>query len=356
MVGKSSYIKLVLVIALLLTSISILAQDNPGEVPFEPLFVADNNINNLQWSTDGDILLFEEDVPSLEQEQVSSGLWYRVETTPLGRDIIQIAETQAIRLQNEETPSELITGIPSITNDRGNVGLVFPSPDGQYQAYPTPHPEFSGRSTVALVNVNTGESNLLVDIQVSILQTPRGYSIDWSNDSSAFTIRRVSTFAADDLYYVSNFSGNMTDTTVELLELFEIDGEGVGFSKSLTDLSSDGDTLIFHGFNENRSTGWIALANLTRDNSADNRWLHETTGFVRGITFDIDSNLALFIDGTGLHQIDLETGEAVTLDERINSTWISRAYFSPDGSQIAILGEISKSTGDQALYVIDVPQ
>ena len=240
MVGKSSYIKLVLVIALLLTSISILAQDNPDEVPFEPLFVADNNINNLQWSTDGDILLFEEDVPSLEQEQVSSGLWYRVETTPLGRDIIQIAETQAIQLQNEETPSELITGIPSITNDRGNVGLVFPSPDGRYQAYPVPHPEFSGRSTLALVDVNTGESNLLVDIQISILRTPEGYSINWGNNSTAFTVRRVSTFAADDLYYVSSFHESISDVTITRIESFDVDGQKISVSSQSTDLSSNG--------------------------------------------------------------------------------------------------------------------
>lgn len=321
-------------------------QHHADAIPFEPIVIVRGTISDLQWSANSESLLFDWWSPYNPEVQPN---WYFVNAeekiliTLSDREVTQM-QLQALDIHGEIPRLEQAT--PTITS-----GLVFFSPDGRYIAYPTPYLEVDNY-TVTLVDTLTEAFVLLTDIRIDGLQTPERYNINWSDDSSAFTVRRVSGFAADDLYYVSNFSRGVLEATVEHIQSFVIDGEVVNVINEPTDLSADGNTLLFWGFSDIMS---IALAEVRGGNQIQNRLLHPTDSFVRGLAFSADNLAVLFIDGVGLQQIDLETGQITILDARIHSGWISRAYFSPDGTSIAILGEWDGSTGEQAVYLIDVP-
>ncbi|MGB1289102.1 MAG: hypothetical protein ACPG7F_21390, partial [Aggregatilineales bacterium] len=294
----------------------------------------------------------------LTEEQLKTDRWYQIDVSQPELQISTVSEVQFFQQQLDLTGAEIrlsdgVTQIPPLLDVRPGsaVALAYVSPNGRYRAYPAEGVD--GRGAVALLDIQENDFILLTEILIASLSSPDAFRVDWSADSSAFTVRRVSDFAADDLFYISNFSKNVRAATVEQVMEFNVDGQNIGVAASRTALSSNGNVLLFvGGFQYPLS---ITIADLTGKNERINLVLYKTDTIVKGITFSEDNQRAFFIDGTGLQQIDLESGEVTVLDARINTEWVSRAYFSPNGRHVAILGGMNVD-GGQWVYVLDVPQ
>jgi hypothetical protein len=74
----------------------------------------------------------------------------------------------------------------------------------------------------------------------------------------------------------------------------------------------------------------------------------------KGVTFSEDGQQVIYISQKGLMEYDFETEETTLLDTTINSTWVNRAWFSPDVSKVALL-EVSQNNSRFTLYIADIP-
>ena len=328
-----------------LGSATISAQEGEPNIPLDPIIVLDEYVINLQWSQASDQLVFEEFDPTGPTVQTTK-VWYTIQ---IGADaapsIMPVTQTDV--LQAQANTLSVDSQIPPVAQAQGRVGLVHPSPNGRYQAYPASHPD-GGLFSLVLVDTQTSTLMFFNDIRFDGLNTRDVYTIDWSDDSSVLTVQ-----SSTMLFYITNFAERVEQATIDQLEYFEVDGQIIGVSPHTTDLSADGTTLLYRG---SRPLS-LVVAGISEDTPTESRVLYTTDTRIIDASFTADDESVVFVDGYGLQRIDLETGKVSMLDASINSSWIDRgSRFSPDGSRLAILGEISGNTGDQAVYVIDVPQ
>jgi hypothetical protein len=340
-------VRWLLSIAALLIGLSL----GNAQAPFEPIFTTNFGILNVSWSSDSDSLTFQEafvldggatDI-GVQSSQYNSWHEYRVDTG--------ILTTSSLWQQPYLLPQGFPIGFPTQPPTAGE-GFTFLSPNNHFLIYAAERPPESQmvENPVAILDTERSTSAFLEDVPFcceSQFNERLGYSIHWSDDGTAFTMESYSPFAAKRMYYITNYAESIEEVQViDLTTLTQENGETLSFTNIL-DISANGEQIF---------AAWgSALFVWNVDDLSLSPPIAQWASTIRGGTFTPDERNVWYIGESGLSQLNLETSETTILESNINSDWVDRAWFSPDGRHIALLDEGELLSTPDALYVVDMP-
>jgi hypothetical protein len=297
-----------------------------------------NSIINKGWSNDGRFFVFQDLVVGVgHQSAADKWFQYNVETD-------RLSETSRSFFVPELTEAQLQRY--EVINQYGEVGYTWPSPNGRYLVYSGRKQRYEGY--VGIVDLTTG-NYLVTDMAVYAPYDPDyGFSVKWSDDSTAFTVKTVTGFAANRVYYAFHFQPSLTD-----IDYMEITYSLVfnGYTPSIVDvfdLSSNGQRALLAGYES------LFLWNV-RD-PAQNRVLAENR--VHWASFSsATANRVLFLTSTGILQYDVSTGDTSTYDTTLSSAIntidnVTDILMSPDGNHCALVSP-GYTSGKSTLYILD---
>ncbi len=326
---------------------------------FTPIYCGDDLLLNVRWSSDSQRLVFQQRM-SLKGEQgmtsefdqgvisLENNNWYIYPVGATGKG--QLIQAHNWPLQALET--DQVRNLPIATTDTQR-SFVFTSPDGRYAVYAADAERagfgsnYSGYP-LALTDTMLNETAFFEEVNIAYgLKNLENYEVEWSADSSAFTVKIEPAFPGATLFYVSGFADGINQARLHRLsnnDGFEIDGEIVALQTELGALSANGERLLLKGtVSEDREfegqywlNTWLydwSVANpiesrqIVRDNT------------IRAATFAVDQRGILFIGQNGLTYFDLKTDELAVRNPEVKSSWVDRAWFSPDASHVALLDQ-----------------
>ncbi|KAB2864588.1 MAG: hypothetical protein F9K46_04570 [Anaerolineae bacterium] len=237
-----------------------------------------------------------------------------------------------------------------IYTDGDTPSFVFRSPDGRYIAYSGLLPSDAGYDpSLGIADLETNTHRILAE-EVNIerndfLGVFEHYNIQWSDDSSAFTL---ASGLGSGLYHISQLNDL---NTLVVRWLSHYDGLPIGAERyratNSFDISADGARLLLDGFylgSPTQSSPFV-LWDVTTNSGTP----IPSEGKVVGATFIHNDQRVLYVDGEGLKQYDIAKDQVTLLNPDINSTWgIGGAYFSPNNRYVAI------RAGIQSLYLFEI--
>jgi hypothetical protein len=168
------------------------------------------------------------------------------------------------------------------------------------------------------------------------------FSVEWSATGNAFTVRSFTGFADTRTYYVYNYSETLDAiNVVQLDDLFSVTAvfdvcPKVSCILLKTRTTVDDYQLLVRGI----------------DNTQVQRVAEGSSKVFIEAAFSPDQRYVWYISEDGLIQYNLKTGDNTVLEPAINSTWIDRAWISPDGTHIAWVAKGGNSYG---VYVEPMP-
>jgi hypothetical protein len=329
-----------------------------AQASIEPIFTSDlKPIINIRWSADGETLLFFEAPVSGEvlgppelAEPLLTPVWYAYQSDPTGGSSLTAYEASPER----NTAFMERSPLPIATDDEGNLPLIFPSPDGRFLVYAAQQPANweSNYFPLGIVNTQTGETALMEEIIVPIHENmDSSYIIEWSQNSQAFTVFAERLGSVPRIFYVTNFTDTVSEITLMHLEAVPI-GDQTVYPIDIYDVSNDGNRLFLRAYTIGNQVNFVIWNAQQPEQSQIIAQLPE--GIVAGGAFsgENDQNI-VYVDVPGIIQVNLQTGETTILDSTVNTTWVDRAWFSPDASRVALLE--TTDFEEERLYVIDIP-
>lgn len=229
--------------------------------------------------------------------------------------------------------------------------FLFRSPNGRYIAYSGLLPADAGYDPSLGIADLTANTHRILAEEVNIernhfLGIFEHYNIQWSDDSSAFTL---ASGLGSELYHISQLN-DLNTLVVHWLSTY--DGLPIGAERyratNSFDISANGSKLLLGGFYLTSSiqSSPFVLWDVTTNSGVS----LPSEGEVVGATFIHNDQRVLYVDGEGLKQYDTTKNQVVLLNPAINSTWgIGGAYFSPNSRYVAI------RAGTQSLYLFEIP-
>lgn len=326
---------------------SLLAQK-----PYEPVYESIAGIVNVSWSLDSRMLTFQEafplegGIPDIGVQSIQFDTWRQYQADG------GILPGQRIWPQQQIATENLQTEIVLATSREGKPSFTFPSPDNRYLIYAAPQPTGWNRPgwPLAIADLRRGTHVLLDDmVAVSLLNFGTAYNVNWSADTTAFTVQTLTINGERRTYYVTDFSEEIERVrSICLCEGISVNDE-IRYPYSAYDISDDGSRIVLEDVingTERRLFVWDVK------NSAQSRTIAQGSQYIVA-TFSLeDENRVLFVSLDGLVEYNLEDGSMRVVNAAISSRWADEAFFSPDRSQIALLD--TSSLGASSLYVIGV--
>ncbi|MBC7871358.1 MAG: hypothetical protein H7Y09_11015 [Chitinophagaceae bacterium] len=237
---------------------------------------------------------------------------------------------------------------------QAQISFSFLSPNQQYVVYAAQRPENWGLSgwPLAITNLQTGPTVFATTTSVhNLAHFDSSYRVNWSANSSAFTVKTTSPYAADYVYYVTGFAENMQEASFTRLQELSVADHTLFVSDTFASLSSNGRRIVLTGNlgGDVQPRKWLFIWDA--DNSIQGQLIEvaDQYDFIAA-AFTSDSSSILYIGENGLIKYELETGKSTILNSEINSTWAERVWFSPDMRYVALLVE---SRGE--MYIAEVP-
>jgi len=328
---------------------------------FEPLIETTDNVANVYWSSDSKSLVFStQPIIGDTKEQ-----WYSTDFKSDGASpsLQKITSDQALVALFGETSMIDTEGLRNLkrgTDGNGAESLIIPSPNNLYYVYVGEMQEmrYEGQTPfyaypLILVDVLRNQSLVVPELPIFDLDDSNiFYHINWSQDSTAFTVSTRSDFAAENLYYVSAYSPELSSVTVERVRSVSVEDQIVGVEPEFSSLSVDGKQVLLRVivYTSEDIESNLLLWNVENPNM--NQILIDEA--FSGASFSADGKSIIFIGHAGLQKINLMTKEVALLDASIHSKWAYRAWFSPDRRWMAFAA-LGDSAPAAQLYVIPVP-
>lgn len=320
-----------------------MAQDDPYQK--YRILLAGVNIVNISWSPNSDSLNFQiEDFDNQANGPINgpytpgTDYWHRYFVATK-----QITRSETWALQPSLTTQQYQTyGIYINGDDRS---FIFPSPNGRYFVYSAELPvnSMGHCCPLGITDQNTNTQRIFDTnegvFRNNFLGNFEAYKVQWSDDSSAFTLESLE---AQGVYYFSQLN-DLSTLSLTILARLPL-GNGNYQPNRNFDISANGSQLLLYRSGGNDSI--FALWNV----SAVTGTVIPVQGRVVGAVFTHNDQRVLYIDEAGLKQYDIATNQVTLLDPAINSIWgAGGAYFSPDGRYVAIV------RGDpESIYIFDI--
>lgn len=323
-----------------------------AQEPYEPVYESIAGIVNVSWSFDGRILTFQEafplegGMPDIGVQSVQFDTWHQYQTD------VGILPGQRIWPQQQLATESLQAEIALATSREGKPSFTFPSPDNRYLIYAAPQPAGWDRPgwPLAIADLRGGTHVLLDDmVAVSLINFGNAYNVNWSADSTAFTVQTLTINGERRTYYVTDFNEEIERvSSICLCEGISINDE-VRYPYRAYDISADGSRVLLEDVTngtERRLFVWDL------ENPAQSRTIAQGSQYIAAAFSLEDENRVLFVSLDGLAEYNLEDGNTRVVNAAISSRWADEAFFSPDRSQIALID--TSDLGASSLYVIGI--
>jgi hypothetical protein len=151
------------------------------------------------------------------------------------------------------------------------------------------------------------------------------------------------------IYYVHNFSDVIEEATATYLDTLNFNNLTV-YPLDLTDVDNDGDRLLIQvvtGENDYRLFAWNI-----QDTSQSQLIPQSSEGIIVEAAFSPrDETNIWYIDQSDIVEYSLRRDVSTILNTTVNSIWVDRAWFSPDGAHVALL---ERDDSQSSLYVVEV--
>lgn len=344
--------KMRLILLLCITIFSVNTQVIHAQTDNQPVYEGDTIVGNMGWDADSRWIYFQEFF-----DGNSFGVNPEIPQQWIGYDTVtdQLQRFDPWPLQPTLTAIQMTDFEVATAN--GIVSFVFPSPNGRYIVYAAQKPPQALDGPLGIADLQTGEHIVIDSVYISRIDAYetswRGYyRVRWSADSSAFIIETNRPVVDSTLYYVSNFSTDVSNTSVE-----DLTHGGTMVSGELVnpylgyDISHDGDEVLFKlgvpfaGYSQ-RLVIWNHLNGTSR--------VIQGVGLILEAKWDEQHpDAVVFIDERGLVRYDLNSDMSEILNPDLSSTIINLAWISPDTQQIAIFVQATANRGE--LYIYDIP-
>jgi hypothetical protein len=337
------------------TLFSFVSVSYAQQTRLEPIFSSEiDSIVNVQWLASGDSLIFQAaSVQGTDSEGATQTQdkydWYEYQ--------IKSSEVTALAT-NSTLPAQLMPfsqqpALPPANDAAGESSFAFHSPDNRYAVYAAQKPTDWNYpdNPLAIADLRTGESMLIDTLFVLVNQDiDSSYIVQWSENSSAFIVFAERLGANPRIYYVTNYMKQLNALTATYLDKISVKQQTV-YPIIPYDISSDGKRILLDVIGDNQEN---QLFIWNTDDSNQSQFITEAKiNLPEAAAFSpIDEQKLIYLDKVGLAELDLNTGATTVLDASLNSTWIDRAWFSPDGKHIALYEK--KGLQENNLYVVDV--
>jgi hypothetical protein len=306
---------------------------------FIPVYETDaNSIFNKGWSKDSRFFIFQDLVVGIGH-QSAAYKWFQYDV-----EAKQLSETSRSFFVPELAEAQLQQY--EMVNQYGEVAYTWPSPNGRYLVYSGRRQRYEGY--VGIVDLTTG-NYLITDMEVYSPYDPDyGFSVKWSDDSTAFTVKTVTGFAANRVYYAFHFQPSLTDiayTEITYSLIFN------GYTPSIVDvfaLSSNGQQALLAGYES------LFLWNVL--DPSQNRVLSENRVHWASFPAGTDNRI-LFLTSIGIMQYDVASGTMSTYDTTLSSAIstigdVTDILMAPDGNHCALVSP-GYTSGKSTLYILD---
>lgn len=343
------------------------AQDMPLNIEIsKPLFQTVSEIASVYWTPDSEGLMFREN--SIFPDEYDAR-WYFASATAIGEWAVRVTTADDVQAQM------LVLALSGTSQryifefKRGHAyngeGIVAASPNPNYFVYVGESQvmreglgEGNGPVTgypLVLVDVSQNRSIIVPEVIISDLRNANEtYQIDWSSDGTALTVYTQSNFAAENIYYVSSYSQDLTAIETQQLEILEIGEILHGISPRFGSLSKDGKRVL------------LSVVTLTPDGSRrsglfmwDVENLNASQVLVQDMpvvaaAFDAHEENILFVTREGLlHTVNLQTHIITPISLSLDAITIGSAWFSPDRQRIAVIGY---KDNEANLFIVTLPE
>lgn len=313
-----------------------------AEGVLQPVFTSHGRITNIRWSEDGDVLVFQDATLNAwsvhrPENDLAAGV-ESVNTWPY-RDLFDESEHL----------------IPDLATDEGgNIGFVFPSPDERYLVYPA-NPfdtELYGWPLV-IMDTHTQQTTKTGITVFSLNEFSWFYDITWSSGSRVFVVQLETGFGDSRTYYVTGFAPDLQDVSYVQLEQVTIAGEQMGLLRTFADLSQDGSRVLLsatYAPSDVIQDHRLIILDVEKPSQSQIIVQDET---VIGAAFSPDETAVYYVGDNGLAKYDLVTSETQILDALITSDCFARALFSPNLSYLAL---VENGNFESAVYVLAITE
>lgn len=337
--------------------VGILQLNVKAQSPPKPIFTSQTNrLVNVLWSADANTILFQEKpfdgtafAPDGKVQPQAKGDWHVYHFMPAGENVL----TTSSAIPTQLMPFGKQPSLPPAADVEGGVSLAFPSPDNRYLAYAAQKPADWKYADypLAIADLQTGKAVLVNDILVPIHDTvDNAYIVYWSTNSQAFVVFTERLGPNPRIYYVTHFVEKLESVKAIYLDELCFNHQPI-YPVIPYDISADGSHLLLNVVvaGQGRQLFIWDAADSTKSNllTGANVRLPEAAAFSSG-----DEQKVVYLDKSGLFQFDLKTRTTQLLDANLALTRIDQAWFSPDGSRIALLRE---ENAGASLFVVDVP-
>lgn len=322
-----------------------------AQEPYKPVYESLAGIVNVSWSLDSRILTFQEafplegGMPDIGVQAVQFDTWnqYQVDMGILPR--------QRIWPQQQVATESLQAEIVLAASREGKLSFTFTSPDNRYLIYAAPQPAGWDKPgwPLAIADLRSGTQILLDEIVVvSLINFGSAYNVNWSADSTAFTVQTLTINGERRIYYVTDFIEELERIrSICLCDGISVNGE-VRHPYSAYDISTDGSKVVLEDVTngtERRLFVWNVK------NPSQSQTIAQGSQYIAA-AFSLEEVSVLFVSLDGLVEYTLNNGSTRVVDAAISSRWADEAFFSPDLSQIVLLN--TSNLGASSLYAISI--
>ncbi|NJO84744.1 MAG: hypothetical protein HC828_19570 [Blastochloris sp.] len=315
----------------------------------QPIFTEYFPVENLSWSSDSRVLLFQIAVPGLAPSERS---WYAYNpatsalsessTWPLQPDV-----TNATRQQFELSALHL-----------GGDHLAFSSPNGRFLV--TDREEaHSERQIPIVVDLQTNRS-VSIDVSVNVISfNTDQFEINWSGNSEAFVLSTAAILGSEPEFFQYVTGYGSVPSEVEVQELFSVRVDEREYTPlEIYDVSFAGDQTLLHGIHyaPSPTNRQVFYPLIFWDADGQHQVLQDQFDKQRGNLLAAsfasdDENYILAVDDRGLVRYSLIVSSLEVLRSDLNSNRFSEALFSPDGRSLALVEAVP---GYENVYVVHV--
>ncbi|MBI5666794.1 MAG: hypothetical protein HZC41_02200 [Chloroflexi bacterium] len=309
-----------------------------------PIFITNSVLINIMWSSDSSSLTFQEikyasdGAPAIGPRSTHWNNWYSY-------NVDQGTLTQSSLWP---LPQVLAQGLPiGVTTYPPIASLnafTFLSPDNRFLIYPAVKPDGWNRYCwpIGLVDTERSVATLVPIAETCGLEDfDTFFTVEWSDTGNAFTIHTFTGFADTRTYYVNNYSD-----TLEAISVVQLDDMFLSSITVFDVCPIESCILLMTGITVDEYQLLVRGINTTQVQLVAQG---TSKSFIEA-AFSPDQRYVWYVSEDGLIQYDLESSKSTVLEPAINSTWIDRAWISPNGKHIAWVAK-AKGGNSYGVYV-----
>jgi hypothetical protein len=312
-------------------------------------------VKNVAWSSDSQKLTFQEAQSETDASSLSDS-WLAFDTLTQS---LQSASEWPLQPNLTSSLQQTFGTEQALTESNS---FLFRSPDNRYIVGNEQLSAETGRDDLGIVVDTVANQTFALTIPLLGSETgPDLFDVHWSTNSEAFTLSTTALLATDPtfFYHISGYGDDSSKPIVQDLTQLII-GDKQYSTLEIYDVSSNGDLVLLRGFYvtpspENRQMEFPLIVWNSKDASGhfvvDN--IEKSQSDLLAATFASNNDsLLLILDERGLVQHNLTNNEESILRTDINSTWVNKAVFSPDGQSLALIEKVNDVM--ENVYVIEL--